>query len=48
MLCTSCLPMILGDLHRISEKPPKSSTDKMHRAYKQKDQTLKRISLYSD
>ena len=42
MLCAFCPPTILGDLYRIPEKSPKSSADKMNRACKGKDQTLKK------
>ena len=41
MLCTFCPPTILGNFYRIPEKSPKSSADKMYRAYESKDQTLK-------
>ena len=41
MLCTFCLPTILGDFYRIPEKSPKSLAGKMYRACESKDQTLK-------
>ena len=40
MLCTICLLTTLGNFYRIPEKSPKSSADKMNRAYEQNDQTL--------
>ena len=43
MLCTLCPPTILGDFYGVPEKSPKSSADKMHRAWESKDQTLKKI-----
>ena len=42
MLCTFCLPTILGGFYRIPEKLPKSTADKMYRACETKDQTLKK------
>ena len=33
-----------GDFYRIPEKSPKSSADKMNRAWESKDQILKKIS----
>ena len=43
MLCTFCPATIPGHFYRIPQKLPKSSVDKVHRPWEQKDLTLKKI-----